>query len=181
MIVKVIGDGITEPRRPDLPENIGYSVVQDLGDLMEVRLDAGAQQEMDARATKAAFTALAMTGAITDEVALDNRYQFDLWEEHIGKEVLPGTCLRYDTGLVRVVSTHTVQAHYPPSVHTASLYTRIMPPNEGPEAWMPGQSYAIDVEVTHNGGVWQSKVDNNTWEPGGPGVYDNVWKRVRDA
>lgn len=37
------------------------------------------------------------------------------------------------------------------------------------------------VEVIHNGGVWLSGVDNNVWEPGAPGVYDNVWKRVSDA
>ena len=69
----------------------------------------------------------------------------------------------------------------PPSVHTAALYTRVQEPGSGPEAWVQGQSYAKDVEVTHNGGVWLSGVDNNIWEPGAAGVFENIWKRVRDV
>lgn len=31
-------------------------------------------------------------------------------------------------------------------------------------------------KVTHNGVKYISQVDNNFWEPGAPGVYENIWK-----
>ena len=38
--------------------------------------------------------------------------------------------------------------------------------------------YQTDSKVTHNGEKYISMVDNNFWEPGAPGVYDNIWKNV---
>lgn len=38
--------------------------------------------------------------------------------------------------------------------------------------------YQTDSKVTHNGEKYISMVDNNIWEPGAPGVYDNIWKKV---
>lgn len=38
--------------------------------------------------------------------------------------------------------------------------------------------YQTDSKVTHNGVKYISMVDNNFWEPGAPGVYDNIWKKV---
>lgn len=46
------------------------------------------------------------------------------------------------------------------------------------QAWVTGQSYAKDVQVMHGGKTWISMVDNNVWEPGAAGVYDNIWKEV---
>lgn len=135
----------------------------------------------EAQAVRVVFRALAQTDVLTPEQALENRALFDLWQERIGSQATTGEYLRYEDGLYRVQQEHTIQAHYPPSVHTAALYTRVQEPGSGPEAWVQGQSYAKDVEVTHVGGVWLSGVDNNVWEPGSPGVYDNIWKRVRDA
>lgn len=34
-------------------------------------------------------------------------------------------------------------------------------------------------KCTHNGDRWISHVDNNIWEPGAIGVYDNVWEKVK--
>lgn len=31
-------------------------------------------------------------------------------------------------------------------------------------------------QCTHNGTRYISRVDNNHWEPGAPGVYDNIWE-----
>lgn len=133
------------------------------------------------KAARVMFRALAANNTITEADALDNKEMFENWEEHIGKAVSVGIYLRYQDGLYRAKQDHTVQAHYPPSVHTASLYTRVQEPGAGPEEWVNGKSYAKDVEVTRNGGVWLSGVDNNTYEPGGEGVHDFIWKRVRDA
>ena len=38
--------------------------------------------------------------------------------------------------------------------------------------------YQTDSKCTHNGVKYISMVDNNIWEPGAPGVYDNIWKKV---
>ena len=57
-----------------------------------------------------------------------------------------------------------------------ALFSRINASGEIP-AWVQG-SYAKDVQVTHGGKTWISMVDNNVWEPGAAGVYDNIWKEV---
>lgn len=142
------------------------------------RIEADAEAEQ--RASRVMFRALAQTDMISQEDALDNQGMFPVWEEMTGKEVPSGIYLRYEDGLYRVQQKHTVQAQYAPGVATAALYARVQP-DTGVEPWVGGQSYAKDVEVTHKGGVWLSGVDNNTWEPGSAGVFDNIWKRVGDA
>ena len=58
----------------------------------------------------------------------------------------------------------------------------ILPGPEGTEWVMPTDArwntYMAGDQVTHNGQEWESQVDYNVWEPGGEGVYDNVWKQV---
>lgn len=133
------------------------------------------------KAATVMFRALAQTDVIKPADALENRQMFDDWSVRIGTTATIGEYLRYEDGLYRVQQEHTIQAHQPPSVHTAALYTRVQEPGSGPEPWVQGQSYAKGVEVIHNGGVWLSGVDNNVWEPGAAGVFYNIWKRVRDA
>jgi len=61
------------------------------------------------------------------------------------------------------------------AIATAALFERIQP--EGAlEEWVPGQAYAKGVRVLRNGMAYESMVDNNTWEPGGPGIDDRIWK-----
>lgn len=36
--------------------------------------------------------------------------------------------------------------------------------------------YQTNSKFTHNGVKYISMVDNNFWEPGAPGVYENIWK-----
>lgn len=44
----------------------------------------------------------------------------------------------------------------------------------GPNPWKNGS------KCTHNGKKWVSQVDNNIWEPGRRGVYDNIWKEYTE-
>lgn len=44
--------------------------------------------------------------------------------------------------------------------------------------WVSGTLYSKDTKVNHSGKVWVSMVDNNSYEPGAIGVYDNIWKEV---
>jgi len=113
---------------------------------------------------------------LPDELALEHPDLYPDWEALEG-EIRDGVRLRYEGGLYRVKQTHTKQDHYPPGTDTAALYTRISAEEEIP-AWVTGQSYAKDTQVTHGGKTWLSMVDNNTWEPGAAGVFDSIWREV---
>ena len=101
---------------------------------------------------------------------------FGLWADRVSTDVKVGEYLRHNDGLYRVKQAHKIQAHYPPSTATASLYSRVTMPGEILD-WTPG-SWAKGTKVRHKGKLWVSRVENNTWEPGSPGVYDNIWKEA---
>ena len=111
--------------------------------------------------------------ALPDDVAVEYLDLYPVWMEGMALGI--GDRVQHDGGLYRVQQAHT--AEHPPSVNTAALYTRINAPGEIP-AWVAGQSYAKDVQVTHNGKTWLSMVDNNVWEPGAAGVFDSSWREV---
>lgn len=143
----------------------------------EIQADIAALPPAPVDPLRTVFRVLAHANVLTSEQALENQAMFEDWADRIGTVVDTGEYLRYE-GLYRVKQSHTPQAHQPPSVHTAALYTRVQEPGAGPEPWVQGQSYAKGVEVSHKGGTWLSGVDNNVWEPGSVGVYDSIWKRV---
>ena len=139
----------------------------------------GAVRQETAPTQKAAtvmFRALAQTDVITPADALDNAGMFPLWADRVGTDTKVGEYLRYDNGLYRVKQAHKIQAHYPPFTATAALYSRVTMPGEILD-WTPG-SWAKGIKVRHKGKLWVSGVENNTWEPGSPGVYDNIWKEA---
>lgn len=101
-------------------------------------------EEVDAEAEEEAETASfeeqvkvilkAQTREITtfsNNDALKVRDLFDDWSELIGQTVKAGRILKTADGLWRVRQEHTVQAHYAPSIHTASLYERIVREHAG--------------------------------------------------
>ena len=114
-----------------------------------------------------------IAAALPDDIAVEHVDLYPVWME--GMALKANDRIQHDGGLYRVQQAHT--AEHPPSVNTAALYTRIQSPG-AVQAWVTGQSYAKDVQVTHGGKTWISMVDNNVWEPGAAGVYDNIWKEV---
>jgi hypothetical protein len=114
-----------------------------------------------------------IAAALPDEIAAEHIDLYPVWMEGMALKV--NDRIQHNGGLYRVQQTHT--AEHPPSVHTAALYTRINVPGDV-QAWVTGQSYSKGVQVTHGGKTWLSMVDNNVWEPGADGVYDNIWKEV---
>lgn len=134
-------------------------------------------------AEKEAVQALLTTvaDALPDELAVQHKAIYPQWGDFIGKTLPKDKRVRYQDGLYRVQQEHVPLEHQPPSVHTAALYTRIQNEETGPEEWQNGQSYAKGVEVIKEGWVWLSGVDNNIYEPGGEGVHDHIWKKVREA
>lgn len=111
--------------------------------------------------------------ALPDDIAVEYPDLYPVWME--GMALKANDRIQHDGGLYRVQQTHT--AEHPPSVNTAALYTRIQSPG-AVQAWVTGQSYAKDVQVTHGGKTWISMVPNNTYEPGGAGVWDTIWREV---
>ena len=128
------------------------------------------------KAATVMFRALAQTDVITATDALDNAGMFPVWADRVSTDVKVGEYLRHEDGLYRVKQAHKIQEHYPPSTATAALYSKVTMPGDIPD-WSPG-SWAKDVKVKHNGKIWLSMVDTNTWEPGAAGVYENIWKEV---
>ena len=116
---------------------------------------------------------------LSDEQALESKELYPPWKDLLGKILLKDKRFRYEDGLFKCEQEHVPAEHYPPSAHTAALYSRVT--SGGPEVWQSGQVYDKDVEVVHNNWVWLSMVPHNHYEPGAPGVYDNVWKKVRSA
>lgn len=114
-----------------------------------------------------------IAAALPDEIAVEHVDLYPVWMG--GMALSADDRVQHNGGLYRVQQAHT--AEHPPSVNTAALYTRIQSPG-AVQAWVTGQSYAKDVRVTHGGKTWISMVDNNVWEPGAAGVYDNIWKEV---
>ena len=113
-----------------------------------------------------------IAAALPDEIAVEHVDLYPVWMEGMALGI--GDRVQHNGGLYRVQQAHT--AEHPPSVNTAALYGKVTMPGEIPD-WSPG-SWAIDVKVRHRGKIWLSGVDNNTWEPGAAGVYDNIWKEV---
>ena len=131
---------------------------------------------VEASAARVVFLALAQAGTVTPVQALEHQVLFPHWAESIGKQAAAGEYYQHD-GLYRVKQAHTLSTQWAPGVATAALFERVQP--EGAvEVWKSGQSYAKGVHVMHSGFEWVSMVDNNTWEPGGVGVYKNIWKRA---
>lgn len=73
-----------------------------------------------------AITAEQFVMAMPDNKALLYKELFQTWSSYIGKELKADARVYYDDKLIKVRQTHTVQAHYPPSVDTAALYVEIV-------------------------------------------------------
>lgn len=72
------------------------------------------------------ITAEQFVMAMPDNKAVLYKELFPTWSSYIGKELKTDARVYYDDKLIKVRQTHTVQAQYPPSVDTASLYVEIV-------------------------------------------------------
>lgn len=66
---------------------------------------------------------------IPDEVAVEAADLYDKWEP--GKHYVKGKRFQYGGELWRVEQEHDSLEQYPPSIHTAALYSKIEKPGEG--------------------------------------------------
>jgi len=112
--------------------------------------------------------------ALPDDIAAAYPDLYPVWMD--GMVLKANDRIQHEGGLYRVQQAHTAQSDWTPDT-ALSLFSRINAPGEIP-AWVTGQSYAKDTQVTHNGKIWISMVDNNVWEPGAAGVGDTIWREV---
>lgn len=91
--------------------------------------------------------------------------------------------LTHDGKLYKVLQAHTSQADWTPDT-APSLFAEVLPGQGGTgigEWVQPGSTnpYMTGDRVTHNGGMWESLVDNNVWEPGAQGS-EALWQKVTE-
>lgn len=100
----------------------------------------------------------------------------DLYEEYtVGKTYPAGHIFKYgvnadgETQLYSVLQDHTSQAGWSPEA-TPSLYKAIGFTDEGVSIWTQPlgstDAYQLGDEVSYEGEVWVSEIDNNVWQPG---------------
>ena len=107
------------------------------------------------------------TDELSDEDAIEVAALFPTWISKMGEDVSAGERLWYDGELWKVLQPHTVQETWTPPT-SPSLFVKVSI-EEIPEWVQPVSAetaYHKDDKVKHNKMIWQSIVDNNTWEPG---------------
>jgi hypothetical protein len=104
---------------------------------------------------------------VADELALEVSVLYPTWKENIAYKI--NTRILYNNVLYKVLIAHTSQADWTPDIST-SLFAKVLIPDENviPEWAQPEStnSYSNGDKVMHNGKIWISIVDNNSWEPG---------------
>lgn len=110
---------------------------------------------------------LGLRDSITDEQAIEAAALYPEWKEE--QNYVTGTRLLYKDTLYKVLQDHTSQANWTPDM-AVSLFAKVLIPDENviPDWEQPDSTntYKKGDKVSHNGQVWVSDVDNNSWEPG---------------
>ena len=110
--------------------------------------------------------------SLTDEQAITVKDIYPIWDGN-GVSYQKDFYLTHDGKLYKVLQAHTSQADWTPDT-APSLFAEVLPGQGGTgigEWVQPGSTnpYMTGDRVTHNGGMWESLVDNNVWEPGAQG------------
>lgn len=92
---------------------------------------------------------------------------FPLWAINVPVDV--GYICVYQSVGYECIQAHTTASNWAPPA-TPALWIEYVPPSEGIQPWIqpvgPEDSYPLGWQVTHNGHLWTSDVDDNVWEPG---------------
>lgn len=126
---------------------------------------------------------------LDDTDALTGTTLFPLWidlfeagYEFTAEDVEAGFRCQYNDVLYKVLQPHVIQETWNP-VDAPSLFAEVLIPDEDviPEWVQPDSTnpYMKGDKVTHNGKVWESQIDNNTWEPSVVGT-ETLWIEVTE-
>ena len=142
------------------------------------RIDS--QAEVEQKAARVMFRALAQTDVIKAADALDNAGMFPVWADCIGQRAEAGSYWRHADKLYRVNTGqgHMIQADWAPG-KAASLFSMAANPAvEWPEWIQPTgahNAYAKGAKVTYKSKRYVSKIADNVWAPD---VYPAGWTLV---
>lgn len=107
------------------------------------------------------------TEAMSDEKILEYPDYVEKWKPGVNYAV--GKRLAHNGTIYKVLQDHTSQDDWTPDA-APSLFAKVLIPDPDtiPEWEQPDSTntYSKGDKVTHNGKVWISDVDNNSWEPG---------------
>lgn len=111
---------------------------------------------------------------LSDEEILQVPVFVEHWQTNTIYEV--GKRVNHNGIIYKCLTAHTSQDTWTPEA-APSLWAKVLIPDPGiiPEWEQPDSTntYSKGDKVTHNGKIWVSDVDNNSWEPG---VYG--WSEV---
>ena len=135
-------------------------------DQILAQLGSVAESRASAAAARLAIKQTVLAGDLAEE---DLGLIVDLWPAWAaGVSYAVDEIVRHEGSLYKVVQAHTSQADWaPPDV--PALFAKITPPGLIAEWVQPTgaqDTYSLGDLVTHVGQVWESTVDNNSWEPG---------------
>lgn len=113
---------------------------------------------------------------IDEEVKTAVVEAFEPWEA--GVDYGEGKVVRFEGELVRIITPHTSQADWTPSV-ARSLFSKNLLDSDVLQEWVQPDgahdAYPMGFEVEYNGRVWKSKHVANVWVP----VEGELWELVR--
>lgn len=125
------------------------------------------------------------SASLTDEQAMEVAAIYDPWK--VGRAYTVGEFITYGTNgvgdpqLYKVVQAHTAQADWTPDA-TASLYVAIGLDEQGYPVWSQPtgahDAYNKGDVVDHNGTLYQSLIDGNTYSPD---AYPAGWEKVEEV
>jgi len=135
-------------------------------DQILAQLGSIAESKATAAAARLAIKQTVLAGDLAEE---DLGLIVDLWPAWAaGVSYAVDEIVRHEGSLYKVVQAHTSQADWPPP-DVPALFATITPPGLIAEWVQPTgaqDTYSLGDLVTHVGQVWESTVDNNSWEPG---------------
>lgn len=169
-VINLDGHDISNPSSSQI-ELAGWSIYVPPIVPPQPKTDPDFAQVMDA--VKRMFST--ETSELSDEDALDVAALFPTLVSKIGQSVSAGERLWWDGRLWKAIQNiPELLANWTPDT-AVSLFVEVSI-EEIPEWRQPvgsADAYMMGDKVKHNGIVWESKVDNNVWEPGV--VADNIW------
>jgi len=135
-------------------------------DQILAQLGIVAESRASAAAARIAVKQTVLAGDLPEE---DLAQIVDLWPAwSAGVSYAVDEIVRHEGSLYKVVQAHTSQPDWTPDAVPA-LFAAISPPGIIAEWVQPTgahDTYAAGDRVTHKDSVWESTVDNNSWEPG---------------
>ena len=164
--VNLAGTGTAEdPRRPNLPENVSFTIVETLPD-GRVVVEYDDPREGDAVRIAARLVVEDKLDTLPDEQVETVSTFFDDWSQPTGaQDAYPdGAIVNHNGRLWRSTTPANVwepgvSGWHGYGIDPAEIQAWVQPTG-GHDAYNAGE------QVTHNGQTWQSTVDANTWEPG---------------